>query len=86
MDKLFPPTLYGPCDYLYMLGLQLNHVSKSGPMGLVMINDHWMGNKHSKALLGVTIDDCIALWNHSKSTWLLERDIFDMEFSDKIHI
>ena len=30
MDKLFHPTLYWVCDYLSMLGLRLNHVSKSG--------------------------------------------------------
>ena len=28
MDKYFNPTLYWACDYLYMLGLKLNHVSK----------------------------------------------------------
>ena len=28
MDKWFHPTLYWACDYLSMLGLKLNHVSK----------------------------------------------------------
>ena len=31
MDKKFHPTLYRACDYLSMLGLKLNHVSKRGP-------------------------------------------------------
>ena len=30
MDKWFHPTLYHACDYLSMLGLGLNHVSKRG--------------------------------------------------------
>ena len=31
MDKYFHLTLYQACDYLSMLGLKLNHVSKRGP-------------------------------------------------------
>ena len=31
MDTLFYPTLYNGCNYLSMLGLKLNHVSKGGP-------------------------------------------------------
>ena len=31
MDKLFHPTVYNGCNYLSMLGLMLNPVSKSGP-------------------------------------------------------
>ena len=31
MDKLFHPTLYNGCNYIYMLGLKLNHVNKRGP-------------------------------------------------------
>ena len=31
MDKQFHPTHYWVCDYLSMLGLKLNHVSKRGP-------------------------------------------------------
>ena len=31
MDKWFHPTVYNGCDYLSMLGLKLNHVSKRGP-------------------------------------------------------
>ena len=30
MDKEFHPTFYQACDYLSMLGLKLNHVSKRG--------------------------------------------------------
>ena len=30
MDKQFHPTLYNGCNYLSMLGLKLNHVSKRG--------------------------------------------------------
>ena len=31
MDKSFHPILYNGCNYLSMLGLKLNHVSKMGP-------------------------------------------------------
>ena len=31
MDKYFHPTLYLGCNYIFMLGLKLIHVSKSGP-------------------------------------------------------
>ena len=31
MDKQFHPTFYNGCNYLSMLGLKLNHVSKRGP-------------------------------------------------------
>ena len=31
MDKYFHPTYHRACDYLSMLGLKLNHVSKRGP-------------------------------------------------------
>ena len=31
MDKEFHPTLYNGCNYLSMVGLDLNHVSKRGP-------------------------------------------------------
>ena len=31
MDKWFHLTLYNGCNYISMLGLKLNHVSKSGP-------------------------------------------------------
>ena len=37
MDKLFHPTLLWACNYLSMLGLKLNHVSKRGP-GCVIQN------------------------------------------------
>ena len=30
MDKWFHPTLFWACDYSFMLGLRLNHVSKRG--------------------------------------------------------
>ena len=33
MDKLFHPTLYNGCNYLSMLGLKVNHVSKRGHWG-----------------------------------------------------
>ena len=32
MNKEFLPTLYHECDYLSMLELKLNHVSKKGPL------------------------------------------------------
>ena len=33
MDKLIHPTFYNGCDYLSMVGLKLNHVSKRGYCG-----------------------------------------------------
>ena len=39
MDKWFHPTLYWACDYLSMLGLKLNHVSKRGHK--MYHNDTW---------------------------------------------
>ena len=31
------PTLYNGCNYLSMLGLKLNHVSKRGPWYLIIL-------------------------------------------------
>ena len=31
MDKEFDPTRHIVCDYLYMLGIKLNNVTKMGP-------------------------------------------------------
>ena len=41
MDKWFHPTLYNGCNYLSMLGLKLNHVSKRGPMELRAWMNRW---------------------------------------------
>ena len=41
MDKQFHPTFYNGCNYLSMLGLKLNHVSKRGhwyPGGLIVFD------------------------------------------------
>ena len=38
MDEKIHPTLYWPCNYLSMLGLKSNHVSKMGPRWMSM--DH----------------------------------------------
>ena len=35
MDKLFHPTFCRACDYLSILGLKSNHVSKMGPCNIV---------------------------------------------------
>ena len=37
MDKLFQPTLYWICDYLFLLGLKLIHVSKRPKVSIVGI-------------------------------------------------
>ena len=37
MDKSFHPMHYNGCNYLSMLGLKLNHVSKRGPRWSVML-------------------------------------------------
>ena len=36
MDKKFHPTVYDGCNYLPMLGLKINHVSKRGPWGSII--------------------------------------------------
>ena len=43
MDKWFHPTVYNGCNYLSMLGLKLNHVSKSGHWQHMQVIDleHW---------------------------------------------
>ena len=33
VDKWFHLTLYNGCNYLFMMDLQLNHVSERGPEG-----------------------------------------------------
>ena len=43
IDKLFHPRRNRVCDYLFMLGLKLNHVSKRGPWSCV-----WMATKVPK--------------------------------------
>ena len=42
MDKWFHPAFYNGCNYLSMLGLKLNHVSKRAPGALhhIMLCDH----------------------------------------------
>ena len=37
MDKLFHPTYHNGCNYLSMLGLKLNHVSKSGHWKMIRL-------------------------------------------------
>ena len=38
MDKYFHYKLYQACDYLSMLGLKLNYVSKRGPGSTVVVH------------------------------------------------
>ena len=38
MDKQFYPTYYNGCNYLSMLGLKLNHVSKRGPWSIILLH------------------------------------------------
>ena len=47
MDKLFHPTLYWSCDYLSVLGLKLNHVSKRGPR--CILRPHWWWSTRVRA-------------------------------------
>ena len=37
MERWFHPTLYWECNYLSMMGLKLNHVSKNGPWNLYVM-------------------------------------------------
>ena len=46
MDKSFRPTLYNGCNHLSMLGLKLNHVSKSGPSGSKSNNENYLSKVH----------------------------------------
>ena len=72
MDKWFHPTLYWACDYLSMLGLKLNHVSKSGPRNQqywLNIGSSWICNGKSahscsRYVLCFLVDKCIILWMH----------------------
>ena len=46
MDKLFHTTVYNGCNYLSMLGLKLNHVSKSGQRDETVGHDkYWFSVK-----------------------------------------
>ena len=61
MDKKFHLTLYQACNYLYMLGLKLNHVSKGGYWSAKMyqiIDSQWNyeGNICNFAVVSVHID------------------------------
>ena len=40
MDKKFLPTLYWTCDYLFILGLKLIYVSKTGPRCLHIVSNN----------------------------------------------
>ena len=40
MDKLFHPTLYNGCNYLSMLGLKFNNISKRNPRHLCAKEQH----------------------------------------------
>ena len=40
MDKQFNSILYNGCNYLSMLGLNLNHVSKRGPRSIIYTLDY----------------------------------------------
>ena len=54
MDKYLHTTLYNGCNYLSMLGLKLNHVSKRGPCGL------WATRKSAGLNLTITVKKTIA--------------------------
>ena len=59
MDKQFHPTVYSGCNYLSMLGLKLNHVSKRGP-------GHWIGIDFLPLACGT-----ITAVSYADSGWLL---------------
>ena len=58
MDKQFYPRLYNGCNYLSMLGLKLNHVSKSGYRkqrlrSTSLRQRHWLDIKVNPSLLAI---------------------------------
>ena len=61
MDKLFHRTLYQACDYLSMLGLKLNHVSKRGHRGTYQYS--WKERNLDRSRLD--IDPTWKCWIHS---------------------
>ena len=65
MDKQFHPTHYNGCNYLSMLGLKLNHVSKRGPR-LVMNHREWRRprKEDTQELSGHIQDFCHQNYKH----------------------
>ena len=71
MPTYFHPTLYWGCDYLSMLGFNVNHVSKSGPCGIHRIcGDIVALNKYLRQH-----DGFIYLWQSNVTYWY--RYIFE---------
>ena len=73
MDKLFYPTFYNGCNYLSMLGLKLNHVSKRGPqlnqkVTYVSVNWITIGCVNSLLLIGCQANPWPKSWL-IKWTW-----------------
>ena len=65
MDKSFHATLYNVCDYLSMLRLKLNHVSKSGPWRCALMIP--TTRTVARAAISVAI-----LMMRAKMQWVLE--------------
>ena len=77
MDKLFPPMLDNGCNYLSMLGLKLNHVSKKGHSGSKSV-----GVRRSKFKMGpnkIWIKRYIySIWRAKRSSRYWKWGAFEM--------
>ena len=67
MDKLFHRTLYWACDYLSMLGLKLNHVSKIGIRNLKRCQDTFL----SAMKKFVDLHNDVVTWKRFPHYWSL---------------
>ena len=79
MGKQFHPTLYCACDYLSMLGLKLNHISKRGHRTIPLVAGEWLPtcqwshlNGQHAAHKSTKINwwsnkPCVYFWNISKA-------------------
>ena len=75
MDKYFHPTLYNGCNYLSMMVLKLNRVSKRGPRTLAGIVNLMLvcctcTSKELKRIL------CLAAYQTPCGNWLLIIEAF----------
>ena len=69
-DKIAYPfhrTLYDGCNYLFMLGIKLIHVSKRGPMSQAQIHHPSIEHKR-KAIFPIIIDSCLLLTGNFTNT------------------
>ena len=88
MDKLFHPIHYNGCNYLSMLGLKLNHVSKRGHWCLFATRDSAI-IRGDKFCFAFTSHYMNKRWSHSRHmayqghTDLIRFNIKSMSYTQK---